>query len=681
MKSPLPEIIGNNSISPLSITPYNLVILGLGGTGKSYNIQDYIVSLISNKVLKREDFILLSFDRSLRMKHIRNSSCFDSSNTHTVHSLCFSVLERLGKLPEAFKQNVSYDTINTEELSSRDFALLINTFLGLDNEDIAEIPLNCTGSNCYKDIKLICCDEVQDFREDYIEVVRKMKQIAPEIKVILAGDRHQRIYSFQNKHSNYKLSDVIVNPERFFGDESYKLVILTKNYRTKNTSILQFINSFIRNTYNTPDEELYDIDENIKTKWCRKPILRYFTNRNDELQYVVSEIESISNDNNIVILGRSNKLIDPYVKQFTGQNNITVETIHKTKGDEADYVFYIGFTYNPNEDEEITTLCYTAISRPRIRLYITSSYPAGIEVGVFNDGEYELVNTQKKFSKLYSLRMKIRENRNFSWGKLENNHLDSLVLKVSENSCPFTPYIIKNNTKQNTYSSSMRVVIDNGIEYSIEKHHPSGTYFFRFMDLNLLKKNSLNDIQILQYCANKVMKYFDQRVRITDIAVHELHLCSFLKFDNNEDIQNFFHSELKDKIINSKNRMILTNYGKPLKYNVNFIDFNALKYTLYVNHHKNKHNSLTTAMYYPKNKNNSNKIHISNIYKIEIRGKGIFLKEKIGLGKDTSIGNLLDYTDKYGLLPIYYKWMNYYYGENMVEVIRKKLGVLGNMTK
>lgn len=652
----------------------NIVIYGLGGVGKSFEITALIEENINKKILSQNDFLILTFDKRLRKQYVGKSRHFNHTNIRTVHSLCYYVLKDLNQLPEKFMQK-SPDEDNSSSLTNKDYDRLVSTFLSLQDLDIAQVKIGENVSSLFNDLKLIVCDEIQDFREDYIDVVRKIKKIGSNTKTVFSGDRHQRIYSFQDKHNKHKLSDVILNPSQYFGQEDFKIMVLRKNYRIENVEIQKFINDFLVKAFNTEEAYLYDIKLANSSKWKRKPIIHYFTKIQDEITYVQNEIEKVPIGLSIGILGRGKKDIEPYKRIFSGNQRVSISTVHEIKGGEKDYIFYVGFNYDKEVDTEIPTICFTAISRASKRLFITSSHPIGNEQKVFSEGTYELLSTQKALSKPYIIRNRIIHNKNFTWKKIKDNNLDSLVLKVREEHCPFLPYIKKLGTQQHKYQSVLRRKTEYGMEYSVKKHHSSKAFYFEFKDLNLLKRNSYSDIKIIYSCANEVLYFFDNRVKLDDINIHEVDLCKFIRFEDKEDIRTFFEDCLEDRILESKHSSIMNEYKEEIRAKADMYHFfSVFDSSLYVNHHSKKYESLTSVFYYPLNKENENKIHMDNLYKIEMRARGRFLERQLAFGDNRRILDFLRMNDEKELEDIIYRWIRYYYGENIVEDI-KKLGV------
>lgn len=341
--------------------------------------------------------------------------------------------------------------------------------------------------------------------------------------------------------------------------------------------------------------------------------------------------------------------------------------VHKAKGNDFDYVFIVGFFFDPVADTEIPSIIYTGISRPKKRLFITSSFPKPYQDeldSVFAKGTYEIRNVQSDLVKPFLIRKGIKDNVNFTLSKVQRNLIDSMVVKIKEENCPFSPYIEKSGTKQKPFTSSRRMKVEGSIEYSVEKHHRSGTYLFNFLDLNLLKKNGFTDEQIIQYCVNLVFEFFDCRVEMKDILIHRLDLCKVLVFPDEEELKNFYKETLIPLVVGAKHYSIKDHDSNSYSEESNFDSrgFSPTRGSLYINHHKKKENSLTTVVYNPGFKDNKNRIHIKNLVKIELRGRGKVLEASL-LGENPNVERLQKIIGDGKIHEILEGWFSEYLGD------------------
>ncbi|MBI9010484.1 MAG: UvrD-helicase domain-containing protein [Tenericutes bacterium] len=507
-----------NPPNKISLKPRgpHIVIQGLAGTGKSFKIDEIITDKLNKIEIQQRNVLALTFDKKLTKKYHDEYSWSNKENTFNVHSFTFSVLKSLNLLPANF--SIKYD--DNENLSSADFDVLISKFLKLPNDIIISSEMY----SYVKKIKIITIDEIQDFRDDYIEVVKKIIELGEDPLVIIAGDENQKIYAFQDKHSKNKLSEVLKEPNLLFGEEEYENIILNINRRAVNPTFSPFLNGFLKNTGNIDDNLLYKLEENAITgKFTGKPLIKYLKNMDDEYDFLEKELSKIDfNKYTVSILGRSKRNIERYKKLAEIFPKVQISTVHKVKGNGFDYIFYVEFLYNPEEDEGIKTILYTALSRAKRKLFITSSFPKPPVENlnrIFTEGTYDIVVTQPKICRKFPIRKKIEKNTNFGIKKLKGNFLDSFVIKIKLQDCPFTPFVKQGRTVKNKYTSSMRRKTIDGLEFSISFHHGSQQYFFKFKNLNLLKKNKFSDREKIYYCVNEIIQFFDYRIDIENLEI------------------------------------------------------------------------------------------------------------------------------------------------------------------
>lgn len=610
----------------------HLVITGLAGTGKSYQITKRVNRLIEEGALLENELLLLSFNKELKTKAINRESCYNKFNTHTIHSLAFRLLKRNDKLPEVFIQKeVSIENIETNtttDLQQKDYNDLISQGLKLKDEEI---------SGVFPDIKLIICDEYQDFREDYISFVKRLMGIYKS-KIIIAGDPFQNINLFQNKKNDLKIKENFKNIKKDLGISDYTEIILNENHRS-NPAIFKFINGMLLKCFDIENGYLYDIKKKPHQNRYEKPIIRFFSTQQDEKGFIERMIKMYGKNKNITILTRYKReqLIFEGIKQtLFDRKSLTVSSIHKYKGNQADIIFLSGFNCEQEMSEDEKYILYTAISRAKRKLIITSAYPAFDLDRIFDKETYTFTNSQRKLTKSNKQLKKIRTGGNFTLKKLGESNIDSLVLKVKAKDCPFPRYVKRGNVKQEKTSNKM-IQSFNGVDVTIKMNHRHKIYYFEFLDLNLLKKSGYSDKGIISFCLNFIIVFFDYRIDTKKIQVHRLDLCRFIKFKDNRELDyffDFFNCYIKD----SHSKDIKDN-----EYRVNGIDykenedkeFDWKKYkTLYINHNKNKSYGATTKVYFPFKKENKNVINIPGLLKLEFTLKGDYFKSKDMLGSE-----------------------------------------------
>lgn len=247
----------------------------------------------------------------------------------------------------------------------------------------------------------IMVDEYQDTDDIQINILKK---ISVKNNLMVVGDDFQSIYSFKGARF-----DNILNFHKEF--KNTNTIVLNQNYRSS-PSIVNFTNEFSKSLEQTFKKSL--TSKNID---FGKPTLSIFKNYLDEIESIYNNIlEIISLDSNatIGILFRNFIFMENFINFFKVKNlnfsvipnpflinifknlnfnessNISLLTIHSSKGLEWDYIFIpllldgvlptsIGDTLNLEEEKR---LFYVASSRAKKMLYL--SYP----LNFYNDFGY-----------------------------------------------------------------------------------------------------------------------------------------------------------------------------------------------------------------------------------------------------------------------------------------------------
>lgn len=211
------------------------------------------------------------------------------------------------------------------------------------------------------------------------------------------GDSHQRIY-----RNHPTLSKCSINVR---GRSS----ILKINYRTTEEIRKHAFALLNGISFDDLDEGLDIGDKCQSLTHGEKPIIKNFSNANDEFDFILSEVKKLKNNGvaltDICVVARTKKLVDDYITLFTGAgirsyaikrnkvddrsfDGLRVATMHRVKGLEFEYVFIaavnnriiplssaINKTDTVSEAESITSekcLLYVAMTRAQKGVYITS---------------------------------------------------------------------------------------------------------------------------------------------------------------------------------------------------------------------------------------------------------------------------------------------------------------------
>ncbi|MGL4987682.1 MAG: ATP-dependent helicase [Cetobacterium sp.] len=250
----------------------------------------------------------------------------------------------------------------------------------------------------------IMIDEYQDTDNIQLEI---LKILSKKSNLMAVGDDYQSIYSFKGTS--------IENILNFSNDfKNSKIFVLKKNYRSSET-ILNFSNEFSKNLRYSFRKVL--ISNNSSDKL---PSLNIFKNHFDEISFIYSKIVSILNENKnstIAILFRNYSYMEEFIKLFNKyklnynitqniflenifkdkifekESNLSLLTIHSSKGLEWDYVFVpllldgivptsLGNTINTEEEKR---LFYVAITRAKKELFLSYPFSFYNNYGLFSN--------------------------------------------------------------------------------------------------------------------------------------------------------------------------------------------------------------------------------------------------------------------------------------------------------
>lgn len=200
----------------------------------------------------------------------------------------------------------------------------------------------------------IIVDEAQDFSSNAYRLLRALAGEERTNDIFIVGDSHQRIYK-----NHAVLSRVGINVR----GRSSRLKI---NYRTTE-EIRKYAFSILKGVSFDDLDDGYD-----DGKVCQSlthgelPIIVNFNNVNEEIKFIVSEIEKLEKSGvelrDICIVTRTHKLLDYYINQLTTSGcrtfeikrdrvderaikGVRVATMHRVKGLEFQYIFIAGVNH------------------------------------------------------------------------------------------------------------------------------------------------------------------------------------------------------------------------------------------------------------------------------------------------------------------------------------------------
>ena len=217
--------------------------------------------------------------------------------------------------------------------------------------------------------KYLIIDEYQDISECKYFLIKKLIDKF-NLKLMAVGDDYQSIYSF----TGCNLS-LFVNFKKYFNNS--KIIKLKNTYRNPNEITEVSKRMVMKNTN--------QINKRLKSsKFINQSIIIIYSN--NEKEDVIKTIEDIDN---IMILGRNNKDIEPYKDIINLKKNIKLLTVHKSKGLEEENIIILNviddvlgfpnkiksyqvlsYLRNYNYLEEERRLFYVALTRAKNRVFI-----------------------------------------------------------------------------------------------------------------------------------------------------------------------------------------------------------------------------------------------------------------------------------------------------------------------
>lgn len=365
----------------------NSIIRACAGSGKTFTVLSRIHHIISNKILKSEEIILITFtrnstrDMTTRLKKLIKNDLFAISS---IDSLAHNFVKK-------FHPNYSGQILNVKEFILMFLELFYNLenfekeiekkitkegFIFYDlkendtdflkkeqhNDLIAEMILKNDELLLYnfqktlRGIKLVIIDEYQDIDDNQFRLIKNFSKYS---YIIGIGDDAQNIYSFRGTNVSYFLDF-----DKHFSDVySYNL---ENNYRSTKEicQLADFILKKIDKNKLIKAIEKNNEENNEEKKENSKPIVNKMSHKNLS-EHIKKVFKNKKNNETIAILSRtrfilddiSSELIDLDVPNFLIEENqnlsaekleiisnskIILTTIHKSKGLEFDYVFLIG---------------------------------------------------------------------------------------------------------------------------------------------------------------------------------------------------------------------------------------------------------------------------------------------------------------------------------------------------
>jgi len=564
-----------------------VIIESLAGCGKTT-----LLVKVANKTKEvGQNILYLAFNKDIRKEVIDRG--FNVNEIHTFHSLAYNDLKGNGLLNSVFEKC----KIDIGDCSFEDLVLpekKHNVFF----EELLKVWLKNYKKSSFTTIDALFIDELQDLDSTMFKIIQKLYELNKHrgISVFAAGDYYQSIYNHLRKKkvdgSSYKNFKKF---EKMFPD--VQKISLETSYRCS-PSILNFTNGFYKKQYS--EDRYFNISEGSEIG--DDVIIHSLQHKN--LAYpMVMRLLSDYRDKEVVILGRVNEELEEYRWLEDDKENISVSTIHKYKGCEADIAIVINTQNNDKLlTEEDKNVWNVGITRAKEKLHIVSSFPEEVICSLFEDGTYLLDSNQIKYEEA-DIDIIPEEEIRITQKKLIKSIIDSVEVSFRTENVPFVPYEKPDVEK---YKTSISLMNMDFVLHKVNKH-----LIFKFNDLNQLKNQSFNDVEIYNYVKEVIRTYFHYQIddsAIANSSVRRLDLAQYHEVVSKEqaieDIKTLFslskYNNADDKVLVKSDDL-----GNS---------------TVYLNAANTKNRKLRVLRaYFPSGKPNQNKlVDNDNLLKMEI---------------------------------------------------------------
>ena len=216
-----------------------------------------------------------------------------------------------------------------------------------------------------KKYKWILIDEYQDFSRLFYELILAIKNRNPYLKVFCVGDNCQAINRFAGSNPIYfdEFDRYFTDSSKYYITTTYRSdsnIVLkansfmnripnagaTSKCRSKEQGVFErhYINKVYMNPYETLYRKLFDGEECI---WQTSMATSSKVEAARYVQKIIEIIETLPEDEEILVLSRTNLVYDKTTDQFKHiiekicERKIEVKTIHKSKGEEANVVIIL----------------------------------------------------------------------------------------------------------------------------------------------------------------------------------------------------------------------------------------------------------------------------------------------------------------------------------------------------
>lgn len=588
-----------------------IFFIGLSGNGKSTKLVGFLTKLVKNK--KR--VLYLTFNSNYRHeieRKIAKEDNNDYSEIHTFHSLCYKHLrhildQKIKNLPdkekkEIFKDKLPYyfpNQFKERDWTSEFFNKLFDWFIE-EFENIFKIQCDA-----------IICDGIEVLRPKSLEILELIIQKNPNVEIYSAGNPMQSIFW------NYMKKEKAPSIFQYFQKQVNSRIFRSNiNYRFSN-GIKVFLNGyydFVSTKFNLQIPK-YNLDNNNLNQSYDDVQIFNFDNQDSVLNKII-ELRTEYSGKNIHILYKTKEqevLIETYNRDnhIKRDKKVTYSTFHKMISGESDVVIIVNTHFGNIDKLEDAMIWNLGMTRAKEKLIILSTFPTEQTKTYFKEGTYKLINNQNNFI-LKPLPI-LDNNIYLVFDKVNQNYLDRIDIKLPIKQLPYIPQIV-NDPKLNPVNKYESIIEDNinHVIFTIRKEKKN--IHFRFSNLSIFKNNNYSDIQILDYCKDIIYNFFHGLISediINNSELSKLDLCKNFLLESD-------YINIRDTVKN-----IFTYFSK-YSHNIAINKIYLHENTFYFN--INKRRDKVIAVYSPSDKDNENKVHTDNVFKIESRMKNNKLK-------------------------------------------------------
>lgn len=365
----------------------NSRLIAVPGSGKTTCVICRCKYLVDNYILPNR-ILLLTFNVDAcdnMVKRALDLFGFDINiEIRTIDSFCSSIIWKY----KTIESNNNYQSNQLNYLNDKNISL---NEICLEGEQIMLKYGNIIAQN----YDYVMFDEFQDCNDTQFNILKIFEENGCNLSVI--GDESQSIYQWRGSSCHY-----IINIDKIM--KNLKTFKITNNYRSSKQIIKSANKSIKNNTIRVDKKMNYLRDNEKKVKIIIKKTMS--DQCNEILKIINKKIQKGLKYNDIAILSRNStplKIIEtffeknriPYIASINEkntaydeklsiikENNITVSTIHKSKGLEWDTVIIVGLNdnffpshmnNNMKNIEEERRLFYVGITRAKNDLLLVGS--------------------------------------------------------------------------------------------------------------------------------------------------------------------------------------------------------------------------------------------------------------------------------------------------------------------